>query len=602
MIRVADVIARYIVEDMGVDTCFCITGAGIMHLTDGVAQEPRLKTIFPHHEQSSSMAVDSYSRLTGKVGVALFSTGPASTNAITGLAGCWQDSVPALFISGQVKRAESTYFNGLTEVRQFGVQELDILPVVKPLTKWSTQLSQPEQVLAVLDEAVFRAKDGRPGPVWIEVPMDVQAALVEPENLPRYFPPSTSVVSSNVKEIERVIDLLRQSKRPLVLAGQGLRIADAVAEFSNFLDQTGIPFVTPYLGVDLASTSQDLHVGVTGVKGERAANWAMQSCDLLLVFGSSMHVSVTGYEYEKFAPEAHIIVVDIDAAAFHKGNLKIDTLLHANLKYLIPEITLNLPNAEQIERWVFSLKKTRAAYPVISTSYSEGHPQVNIYEFLGLLNRLLKPEDCVISDAGSAFYAASQAIEISHTSQRYITSGAMATMGFSIPAAIGAAASGHPRIIAITGDGSFHQNSQELSLFEHHKFNVKLIVFNNDGYLSIRTSQQNYYQGREFGTDAISGLPLPHLGDIARAYKLPHLLFDADTNLEVLENALESQGPVIIEVVCPPNQPIIPTVGSKINPDGSMTSAGLDEMSPLLDQSELISVLNFLKGHEGFDT
>lgn len=596
--RVADVVAKFVQDELGNDTVFALTGAGIMALTDGLALRPNLRTVFPHHEQTSSMAVDAYSRLTGKTGVAFFSTGPAATNSLTGLAGCFQDSVPALFISGQVKRSESTHFRGMAQVRQFGVQELDIIPLVKPLTKFHGQLDDPENVLEMLDQAVFYANSGRPGPSWVEIPMDVQSAEVgDYDELRRWRPPAAKDLSPEEFDVlSRIQEMLASSKKPVIVAGQGVRLSGQIAEFLAWVSRQDIPFVTPYLGIDITVRANPNWIGVTGVKGDRAANWAMQESDLLLVLGSSMHVSVTGYEYQLFAPRAKKICIDIDASAHTKKNVEYELFLELDLRVAIPHLA-KLPEAcapSSRKNWVEGLKSLALDYPVIQSRYS-GEGGVNIYSAIRMVNELLDDEDCVISDAGSAFYAVSQALELKASSQRYITSGAMATMGFSLPAAVGAAASGAKRVLAFTGDGSLQQNIQELPLLSFYNWNVKLLVLNNSGYLSIRASQIRFHDERIFGTDEKSGVPFPDLSKLALAYGIPHTLVNSADDKDELMDSLSKRGPSIVEFVCPPNQAIIPTLGAKLNSDGSMSSPSLSEMNPPLPEEDLTRILNNLR-------
>jgi acetolactate synthase-1/2/3 large subunit len=596
--RVADAVAKFVQDELGNDAVFALTGAGIMALTDGLALRPNLKTIFPHHEQTSSMAVDAYSRLTGKTGVAFFSTGPAATNAITGLAGCFQDSVPALFISGQVKRSESTHFRKMPQVRQFGVQELDILPVVKSLTKFHGQLRDPEDVLKILDQAVYASKSGRPGPSWVEIPMDVQSAQVaEYAQLGRWtLPKHQQLATGSLQIIGQIREMIALSRRPVVIAGQGIRLAGQIENFLAWVAHQNIPFVTPYLAIDTSVKTMPNWIGVTGVKGDRAANWAMQESDLILVLGSSMHVSVTGYQYELFAPGAKKICIDIDPASHSKMNVRYDVFLEANLKDVLPLFADWAAPEDPISRmrWVEKLKQLSLEYPVIQRHYPEDEG-VNIYSAIRMVNELLEDDDCVISDAGSAFYAVSQALALNSDRQRYITSGAMATMGFSLPAAIGAAAAGVTRILAFTGDGSLQQNIQELSLLAHHQWNIKLLVLNNSGYLSIRASQIRFHEERIFGTDASSGVPFPDLSKLAFAYEIPYLAIDSENQAEELRDFLSQSGPSIVDFICPPNQAIIPTLGARLNSDGSMTSPSLSEMNPPLNENELTSIINNLR-------
>lgn len=596
MIRVSDYIAKYISDELKIYDVFMLTGAGSMHLTDGVACNKKLRAICVHHEQSASMALEAYARANQNFAVGYFSTGPAATNAITGLGGAWQDSVPCLFISGQVKRSETTILANIDGLRQFGVQELNIVPVVSSLCKEVVHLSDPTMIRYELDRLVSIAKHGRPGPVWLEIPMDVQAAMVDEELLPAYEKSNFSPQASSF-EIDQVIELFRQAERPVIIAGRGVRLAKA-NDLLQFLASTyKIPVVTPYLGIDNIQHNQDIYIGKTGVKGDRAANLAMQNSDLILAIGTSLHVSVIGYNYSEFARAAKKIVVDIDMASHQKKTINIDCNINSDARYFLAELVQKLNEAKlstkKYEKWLGICSAWKAKYPVCLPEYSETKDAVNIYSFVDKLSDLSGPGDFFISDAGSAFYAVSQGIKLSKPHQRYIPSSAMATMGYTLPAAIGvSAAIGDQRVLAITGDGSMQQNIQELQTLIHYKLPVKLFVLNNNGYLSIRASQKNYFNNRLIGEGPTSGVTMPDLMKIADAYGIASARV---SRLEFLEEAIElalnTEGPYILEVITPENQLIIPTVSSVVNPDGTMSSRPLEDMAPFLDRDEYQSNL-----------
>lgn len=590
MIRVADFIARFIVEDLGVRDVFMLTGAGIMHLTDGVACNPKLRAICVHHEQSASMALEAYARASENFGVGYFTTGPGATNAITGLCGAWQDSVPCLFISGQVKRAEASCNAGIEGLRQFGVQELNIIPVVSSLTKYAVHLLDPMRVRYEFEKAVHIAKSGRPGPVWIDVPMDVQAAKVDPDRLegyvPDYVPPRASP-----REIESVAALLAHSERPVIIAGRGIRLAGARDLLREFAHQYRIPVVTPYLGIDNIQHDQDMYIGKIGVKGDRPANFTVQNSDLVLAIGTSLHVSVVGYEYGQFARAAKKVVVDIDLTSHRKKTIRIDHLIHSDAMAFLRDLTDAMQarmQPGQYARWLERCVQWKKKYPVCLEEYKATRGAINIYSFIDVLSDLSAPGDAFIADAGSAIYAISQGVRLSKDRQRYIPSSAMATMGYSLPAAIGvSAARGDSRVLAVTGDGSFQQNLQELQTVLHYRLPVKLFVLNNDGYLSIRASQKNYFNERYIGEGPRSGVTMPDTLKICEAYGVPAARISELSGLHAaIKVALETPGPYVLDIVTPPEQAIIPTVSSRVNADGSMSSRPLEDMAPFLDREE----------------
>lgn len=593
MIRVSDYIARYISDTLGIRDVFMLTGAGIMHLTDGVACNEKLRAVCVHHEQSASMALEAYARANEHFGVGYFSTGPAALNALTGLGGAWQDTVPCLFISGQVKRSEASYNAGVEGLRQFGVQELNIIPVVESLCKYAVHLKDPQQTRYELEKCVAIAKQGRPGPVWLEVPMDVQAAMIDPDTLPGYTA-EYQVPKANADEMAAVIEAMKIAKRPVIIAGRGIRLAGAQKLLTDFATRHSIPVVTPYLGIDNLRHDLDIYIGKTGVKGDRPANFAMQNADLILSIGSSLHVSVIGYDYAQFARAAKKFVVDIDLTSHRKKTLAIDGLIQSDAKIFLNALNDGLGNAHiDSKEWLARCVGWKKKYPVCLPEYVNTQNAINIYSFVDRLSALSAEGDMFVSDAGSAFYAVSQGIQLTRDNQRYIPSSAMATMGYTLPAAIGvSAAIGDKRVLAVTGDGSLQQNLQELQTILHYQLPVKLFVLNNDGYLSIRASQKNYFKERYIGEGPRSGVTCPDTLKICAAYGIPCARVSDLRKLdEAILTALATPGPYVLDVITPPEQPIIPTVSSRVNPDGTMSSRPLEDMAPFLDREEYRSNL-----------
>jgi acetolactate synthase-1/2/3 large subunit len=588
--RVVDYIASFISDELGIKDVFILTGAGSMHLTDGVVCNPKLRAICVHHEQSASIALEAYARANENFAVGYFSTGPAATNAITGLGGAWQDSVPCLFISGQVKQSETGLASGVSDLRQFGVQELNIIPVVQSLCKYAVHLNNPQMVRYELEKLVDIAKQGRPGPVWLEIPMDVQAASIDPESLPSYFS-DYKVPEANFSDLSLVCDLFAQSSRPVIIAGRGVRLSSAQNLLSNFATKFNIPVVTPYLGIDNIRHDLDIYIGKTGVKGDRAANFAMQNSDLILAIGTSLHVSVVGYDYKQFARVAKKIVVDIDLTSHQKKTIQIDRLIQSDARIFLDHLLASLSEKKShlsYKKWLDKCVGWKKKYPVCLPEYQDTKGVINIYSFVDRLSELSAPGDVFIADAGSAFYAVSQGIQLTKDKQRYIPSGAMATMGYTLPAAIGVSvATGDKRVLAVTGDGSLQQNIQEFQTLLYYNLPVKLFVLNNDGYLSIRASQKNYFKGRYIGEGPRSGVTMPDTLKICKAYGIPAArisnLIDLDDAIKI---AIETPGPYLLDVITPPEQLIIPTVSSKVNMDGSMSSRPLEDMAPFLDREE----------------
>ena len=586
--RVADFVANFIVEELNVKQVFTITGAGIMHLTDGLACNKKLQTICPHHEQTASMALEAYSRASENFGVGIFTTGPGSTNAITGLAGAWQDSVPCLFISGQVKLAEASSQSGIKKLRQFGVQELDIIPIVESITKYAVTVTQPEKIRYELEKAVHIAKSGRPGPVWVEIPMDVQSAKITHE-LEKFEIKQSEKPKINEKQIDLIIKLLQNAKRPIIISGQGVRIAGAIELLTKLVKLFKIPVVTPYLGIDTIRHDEKSYIGKTGVKGERAANLAMQNSDLILSIGSSLHVSVIGYNYKQFAREAKKIVIDIDEISHKKQTIDIDQFVHADAKDFL-NILIKKSIKNKISKYTSWLKKCdewKNRYPTCLDNYKNTKNEINSYFLIDQVCKNSKAGDIFVSDAGGTFYAVSQAVTLTKPNQRYIPSSAMATMGYSLPAAIGIAVATNNRVISFTGDGSLQQNIQEFQTLVEYDLPVKLFVLNNDGYHSIRTSQTNYFQKRYIGESPKSGISFPDTLKIAKAYGIKAVRINQPSQiLNTINEVLNYEGPVVCEVIVPREQEIIPTVASRVNADGTMSSRPLEDMYPFLDREE----------------
>jgi acetolactate synthase I/II/III large subunit len=595
MIRVSDYIAQFISDRLGLKDVFMLSGAGSMHLTDGVACNPKLRAICVHHEQSASMALEAYARTNENFGVGYFSTGPAALNALTGLGGAWQDTVPCLFISGQVKRSTCSHTEGVLGLRQFGVQELDIIPVVSSLCKYAVHLTQPEMVRYELEKAVSIAKSGRPGPVWIDIPMDVQSALIDPDKLPAFTSIEQAPTASD-DVLDELRDMFMKAERPVIIAGRGIRLAGARELLQTLATEFNVPVVTPYLGIDNLRHDLDVYIGKTGVKGDRPANFTMQNSDLVLAIGTSLHISVVGYEYDQFARAAKKVIIDIDLTSHRKRTIKIDRLIESDAKVALQGLLTRLRDSNYNSvsgPWLKRCVAWKNKYPVCLPEYEKTVGAINVYTFMDRLSALAKEGDAFIGDAGSAIYAVSQGLILRHNNQRYIPSSAMATMGYTVPAALGvSAALGDKRVMAITGDGSLQQNIQELQTILHYNLPIKLFIWNNDGYLSIRASQKNYFNERYIGEGPRSGVTIPDTLKICAAYGLTAARVSKITDLdEAIQKAIDHDGPYILEIITPPEQPIIPTVSSRINPDGSMSSRPLEDMAPFLSRDEYLANL-----------
>ena len=558
-----------------------------MHLINSFGCSKKIKYWCLHHEQSLAMATEAYGRYTQKLGVCVVTCGPGATNTITGLLGAYQDSSPCIFISGQAKRSQTVHNSGLLGLRQFGQQEVDIIPIVSPITKYAVMINKPEEIRYHLEKAVYYAKSGRPGPVWIDVPLDVQNSQIDETKLVGFIPKKYKEVKISHDTSMLIASLLQSAKRPVIVAGQGVRISGACSSLKQFVERYDIPVVNSFLGIDVLSSDSKCNIGRIGVKGSRAGNFTLQNADLIIAIGSRLSVSSIGFQPELFAREARVVVVDIDEIEHQKGLVRIDYLVIADARDFIESIDRSFSEYKfpPFSKWLERANKWKKQFSVFLPQYDNDEEGINYYKFIELINGFLRPNIPVVSDAGSAFYVTSQAINL-REGERYIPSGALATMGYTLPAAIGisVANEGHS-VVGITGDGSFQQNIQELTAIKGHNLPIKLFVMNNEGYLSIRTSQRKFFNDNFVAEGPRSGVFFPQTSAIASAYGLKYYFLDtiskAKESLPVIFSDLD---PCVVEVKTIPFQEIIPSTSSVVREDGSMISKPLEDMYPFLDR------------------
>jgi len=591
MIRVADYIINFIYDNLKIKDIFMLSGGGIMHLTDAIFCHKKINYVCCHNEQALTMAAEGYSRTNENFGLALVTSGPGATNAITGVVGAWQDSTPCIVISGQSKKRQTVFNSGVNKLRQFGVQEVNILPIVDSVTKYSCMINDPREIKYHLEKAAYFAKSDRCGPVWIDIPLDIQGSLIEPKNLKGFNPQKEGFKNNKeilTKQVKEVFDLLKKSRRPVIIAGNGVRLSKSLKEFIQLIECINVPVVTPRLGIDLISSNHRLYIGRPGIKGDRAANFAVQNSDLLLCIGTRLSINITGHDYANFAREAKIIVVDIDKEEHKKKTIKIDKFINQNasdfMKMLITLVRQK--KFKHLNDWPAVCLKWKNRYPVVLPQYRLGN-NVNTYHFVEVLSKHLKPKDVMVIDSGSSSYVVSQSIKIKK-GQRFIASGGLGAMGYALPASIGSSvALGNKRVICITGDGSLHMNLQELQTVSHYKLPIKMFIFNNKGYASIRSTQHNFFNDRFIGVDKKSGVSLPDISKIAKLYGIKWLQIKKTCDIEkTIKKALNNNRPVICDIICDPSQLVIPTVHSFKKDDGSLISKPLEDMWPFLDRKE----------------
>jgi len=590
-IRIADYVANFLYSTLAIKDVFLVTGGGAMFLNDGVAKHKELKAIANHHEQASAMAAVAYAKYKNSYAAVMTTSGCGATNAVTGLLDAWQDNTPVFFISGQVKKKETVH-NSHLALRQVGVQEANIIDIVESISKYSVMINDPKDVSYHLEKAAYLAISGRPGPVWLDIPQDVQGAIVNISDMIHFD-------SSEFEEIHKtditdedilsVYDCLKKAKRPIILAGNGVRLGSATQIFSTFYKNYKIPVVTSYLGLDLLPNDDPYYVGRIGIKGDRAGNFAVQNSDLVVVLGSRLSVALTGFEYELFARDSKIIVIDIDPIEHQKGTVKIDNLINGDVKVFLAKMNSHPPPTVNRDQWILKCQYWCKHWPVALKSYECVGERINTYTFIEHLSNYLHADTAIVADAGSAYYVTAQSLKIKYE-QRFITSGAQADMGFSVPAAIGVAIAKGGETVAITGDGSFQMNIQELQTIVHYNLPIKIFIWNNGGYLSIRTTQNKFFEGRLMGTEPSTGISFPECKKIADAYGINYFQAPTFSSLDLaIEQTMNSSGPVLCEIFCLENQEIIPTVSSIKREDGTMVSKPFEDMYPFLDRDEFLA-------------
>jgi acetolactate synthase I/II/III large subunit len=593
MIKVSDYIAQTLAEN-GISDVFLVTGGGAMHLNDAIGKCPDLNYICCHHEQACAMAAESYYRLTNRLAAVNVTTGPGGTNAITGVFGAWTDSLGMVVISGQVKW-ETVVRSTNLPLRQLGDQEIDIIKMVQSITKYAVMVTEPESIRYHLERAIHLAKYGRPGPVWLDIPLDVQGAKIDPESLLAYNPSEDEILSSTpdlANICDLVMDRLKQYQRPVIIAGNGVRLGGAHQEFLHLIDRWQIPVVTAWNAHDLIDNNHSCYIGRPGTIGDRAGNFAVQNADFILVLGCRLNIRQISYNWHSFASHAYKVIVDIDTAELNKPTVKADLPVHANVKDFLSKIlnTNHLGASLIHQSWLKWCKDRQHKYPVTLAEYWLNKDSVNPYCFAESLFEKLPDDAIVVTGNGSACVTTFQAAVIKQGQRLYTNSGC-ASMGYDLPAAIGACvANQYQQIICITGDGSIQMNLQELQTIVGYQLPIKIFVMNNNGYHSIRQTQNNYFPDNAVGCDASSGITFPSLEKLAFAYVIPYLRCNNHEELtSSIQATLDSSTAVICEVMIDTLQSFAPKLTSKQLSNGQMISPPLEDMFPFLSETELLS-------------
>jgi acetolactate synthase-1/2/3 large subunit len=590
VIRLADYVMRRL-ADWGVRHLFLVTGGGAMHLNDALGRETRIRYICHHHEQAAAMAAEGYARITGKPGVVNVTTGPGGVNALNGVFGAWTDSIPMLVISGQVKRATCRGSLNLDGLRQLGDQEIDIIRMAEGITKYAVLVNDPQQIRYHLERAFHLAQAGRPGPCWLDIPIDVQSAQIEEDTLEPYDPRQDELswdLDRLSAQCAEVVERIRGAARPVVLAGTGVRAAQALQEFEEVINRLGIPVTTAWTH-DVITSDDPLFCGRPGTIGERAGNFTVQNSDVLLVLGSRLNIRQVSYNWQSFARNAFKIQVDVDAEELHKPTVRPDLAIHCDLKIFLAslrrQLTAYTPPAQH-SKWLNWCRELRTRYPVVLPNHRQPAGRINPYHLMEQLWEHLAEGDVVVCGDATACIVTFQTASLRKGQRLFSNSGA-ASMGHDLPAAIGAAvARGGQRVICLAGDGSIQLNIQELQTLAHHRLPVKIFVLNNNGYLSIRTTQATFF-GNLVGEGPDSGVSFPDFTRVANAYGIPSAKMETAADFERLREVLDAPGPMLCEVLLDPAQEFEPRMKSRQLPDGTMVSPALEDMYPFLERSEL---------------
>lgn len=593
-VKLSDYVFQFI-AGQGVKHVFMLPGGGAMHLNDSLGTRPDIEYVCTLHEQAAAIAADAYARVTNNLGVALVTTGPGGTNAVTGVAGAWLDSTPCLFISGQVKRAD---MKGTLGVRQLGVQEVDIVSIMKPITKYAVTVMDPATIKYHLEKAVYLARSGRPGPVWIDIPLDVQASMIDPaiitgfdqkEEETKALPVSHDVLE---KLLGQVIESFNHSDRPIALFGNGVRLAGAQEYLLELIDCLGIPVLTTWMGLDLIPGDHDLLIGRPGSIAPRGANFALQNSDWLLMLGTRLDMAMIGYAPDKFARAAKKIMVDIDVNEIRKFKTIIDMPICSDAKDFILEFLKQNKQLTRKDRtaWILKCKEWKKKYPVVLLEHRKGTESLSTYFFSEVLADELVGGDIIVPGSSGVGVEIFFQVFTAKSGQRVFHARGLGAMGYALPSSIGAClASGRKRTISVDGDGGFQLNIQELETVARLQLPIKYFIINNQGYASILASQQRYF-GRLVGADATSGTTFPNIVKIASAYGITTVQIEGSTNVrQKITKTLQTPGPVICNVIVRPNEICAPRLSSMQRPDGSMVSKPLEDLWPFMDRQEFYS-------------
>ncbi len=590
MIKVSDYIFKFLAYE-GAKDVFLLPGGGCMHLVDSLGQRTDMNPVVCLHEQAAVIAAEAYGQYTNHFGVALVTTGPGSTNAITGVAGAWIDSTPLVVLSGQVKRQDMLKHVG---VRQMGIQEVDIVSLVKSITKYAVTVEDPEQIRYHLQKALHLATTGRKGPVWLDIPLDVQGSLVEEASLAGFNPPRAVATGTDLEECAReALALLADAQRPVILVGNGVRLGNCEDLFLRLIERLKIPILATWKATDLIFEDHTLYCGKPGAIAQRGANFVQQNADWIMTLGARLDLCQVGHNYPNFAREAKKIIVDIDEAEITKletFGMTVHVRVNADVSDFLHELDRLIPDetTDHYSGWRSRCRQWKTTYPVILPEYSQDHGPVNIYALVDVLSDVLAPHDLIVpGSSGACAEVVQQAFRL-RAGQRLLNTPGLGSMGFGLPAAMGACiASGKRRTISIIGDGGLQHNIQELETMSRLQLPIKMFILNNGGYGSIKAMQENHFNGRYVCCHPESGLTLPDTCDVAAAYGLKTIRIENQENFkEKIMAVIETEGTVICDVVMDLCVATSPRISSQVLPDGRIVSKPLEDLWPFMDRDE----------------
>lgn len=592
--KISDYIADFLVR-CGIEHVFTVTGGGAMHLNDAFGHNEDLECIYNHHEQASAIAAEAYTRLTGKLACVCVTSGPGGTNAITGVAGGWLDSIPMLVISGQVKLEMTTENHPELHIRQLGDQEFNIVQCARNFTKYCVMVKDKNKIAYHLEKALYLSKKGKGGPCWLDIPLDIQGSRIETEQLVHFHPEEESCPERKKyagTQAEYILNRISQAKAPLILAGNGIRYSHSGDLFLKLADKLKIPVVTAWAANDLLSYTSDYYIGVPGTVGTRAGNFVLQQCDCLLSLGCRMNVRMVGYEKGDFAKNAYKIMVDIEKEELYKPTYRPDWPVCADVSDVISAmLACKYTRPGRHDIWLEWCQNIKMRYPVVAESYFQSETNINPYVFTHYLYGSLEYDDTIVCSNGSACVVPIQVSELKQ-GQRMLCNSGCAAMGYGLPAALGAAvALKGRRVICLEGDGSIMMNIQELPTMKYYGLNVKIFIYNNNGYHSIRQTQLRNFGEPLAGVDLKSGVAIPDYQKLAGAFDIPYFYIrKQDSAGEIIDRVLEEEGMAVCEVFVDERQEFAPKASSKVLQDGRIISPSMDDMAPFLDRDEYIQV------------